>query len=1029
MIGNVKQYAQVDRKKLHNIYFMKIRLLILISLSIFFNTNAQVYLSEGFESGHKPTGWTEETVVGSVHWIYQTGGYSTDTLHPYTRKPPTAHSGTYNALFQVQPSGTFPKTKLVTAPINLGAAKRPELTFWHAQYAWGPPTDFDKLRVYYKVHKDSTWHLIGSYLELTEAWTQRSIFLPPTRLSSTYYLAFEGETNWGWGEVLDDIQVTERGIIPMKIKSYSIGASTVDIAPSSEKNVPVMIQGFNLYGNTGALKLDSMKFTSLNTHISDIKNLGVKLYVTNSPNFFVPTNQVGSAVNFSNGVAKFSNLNYTLGYGEKYFWLTYDVSDSAHYGDLLDAKLATGSVDLHFDTTGVVFNSNLYIQGDSIIYIIGGVRSSAPLKYHLPNAETSPAGNIKIYESAFYDDFSTNKGWTLGGDFERAAPQGKGGTMGGYPDPSVAYSVPNVLGTDLSGLGATPGDYENDVSAPYWAQSPVSNGFYYNNLRLIYKRQLNIESSDNASIDVSPDSGQTWINVWYNEGNINEAAWENNVIDLSSFNLDRKNGIITRFTLGPTDNSWTRSGWNIDNFAIAGNYIETDVGVSRLISPFNGCGHTSSDSVTVVVKNYGAKAVSVPIPVAFSINGGSTYIIDTIKSVIPFKDSVTHTFKQKINLSTAAIYNVIAKTVLNADEDNTNDSLVTKIYAQPTIIPSYSETFESSSGLWIPGGKNSDWEWGVPDPTLAPVPSGTKVWKTKLSGNYNNSEYSYIESPCFDFAAADRQMLKFNYWLSAEPKKDGFNIYYSKDNGQSWELLDTNNHNWPWPWYNDTIGATGERGWAGGGATWLNRKQLVPDDLSLATQGKIRFVFQSNSSTVTRGLAIDNVKLEKLPPDIGVSSFPAKDTCQYILPENTKVYIRNYGLTTLHINDTLRAGLNFQSESPRIESFLLTQNLSPGDSFIYSFNEKVNISNPQIYHMVAYTLIEQDPFFYFGNNDTASTSFEVWQNPITLLQDTISSRRPDTVVIRPHVEPEYSFLWMIILQDKLNMQRFQKHIM
>ena len=108
---------------------------------------------------------------------------------------------------------------------------------------------------------------------------------------------------------------------------------------------------FNLYGNTGALKLDSMKFTSLNTSINDIKNLGVKLYVTNTPDF-IPTNQVGSAVNFVNGIAKFSNLNYTLNYGEKYFWLTYDVSDSAHYGDLLDAKLAASSIDLHFDYYG-----------------------------------------------------------------------------------------------------------------------------------------------------------------------------------------------------------------------------------------------------------------------------------------------------------------------------------------------------------------------------------------------------------------------------------------------------------------------------------------------------------------------------------------------------------------------------------------------------------------------------------------------------------------------------------------------------
>jgi len=85
--------------------------------------------------------------------------------------------------------------------------------------------------------------------------------------------------------------------------------------------------------------------------------------------------------------------------------------------------------------------------------------------------------------------------------------------------------------------------------------------------------------------------------------------------------------------------------------------------------------------------------------------------------------------------------------------------------------------------------------------------------------------------------------------------------------------------------------------------------------------------------------------------------------------------------------------------------------MGPGDSLLYSFNEKVNISNPRVYNMLAYTLIEKDPFFYLGNNDTASTSFEVWQNPINDLTDSIYSRQPDTVVIRPRIDPNYSYLW------------------
>jgi hypothetical protein len=987
---------------------MKVRIINIIFLFIFFNSNAQVFLSEGFESGSKPTGWTDVPVVYNVLWRYRTGGYSTDTVHIYTRKPPTAHTGTYNALFQKESIGS--KTKLVTAPIDLSGAKRPELTFWHAQYAWGTD-DFDKLRVYYKVHKDSSWHLIGSYLELTEAWTQRSIFLPPTRLSSTYYLAFEGESNWGWGEVLDDIQVVERGIIPMNFKTYTIESSGETTVPSGEKNIPITKIFFNVYGNAGQLKLDTLKFTSLNTNIADIENLGVKLYITNTP-VFKPTTQIGSGVNFINGVAKFSNLNYTLTLGDKYIWLAYDIKDAANYGNLLDAKLAAKSIDLHFDTTGVAFNSNLFLQGDSVIYIIGGIRYSAPLYYHIPNTETSPTGNVMIYKSVFYDDFSSDKGWSLNGDFEKTAPQGKGGIIGGNPDPATAYSVPDVLGTDLTGLGAVQGDYENGVSSLYWAESPISNSYYYNDLRLIYKRWLNIESYDRASVQVSPDSGLTWVDVWNSQGNISEAAWGTEIVNLSSLGLDRKNGLITRFTMGPTDITDSRSGWNIDNFAIAGNYIETDVGVSRLISPLNGCSHTSHDTIKVMIKNYGANNIVQSIPVAISINGGISYITDTLKSGIPYGDSVLFIFRPTINLSVSAIYNTIVKTIMPNDDDITNDIVTSKLYIQPTIdLPAF-ETFESNSGIWIPGGIRSSWEWGIPESSLDPVPSGIKVWDTKLLGNYNNNEYSYIESPCYNFANFDRQLLKFSYWLSAELEKDGFNVYYSINDGKNWKLLDTNNYNWPLPWYNDTIRATGERGWVGGDASWHSIQQLIPDDLAIALKGKIRFVFQSDSNIAARGLAIDDVRIYPAPPDVGVSYIDIpKDACQFENPDSTRVYVKNYGHASLTSRDTIVVGVNFQSQPPVIDSFKLTSNLLPGDSIAYKIYLPMNISNAGIYNMFAYTMIEDDPHYYNTNNDTTWKSFHVWQNPITGLADSIYSRQPDTVVIRPRIDPQYSYLW------------------
>ena len=59
----------------------------------------------------------------------------------------------------------------------------------------------------------------------------------------------------------------------------------------------------------------------------------------------------------------------------------------------------------------------------------------------------------------------------------------------------------------------------------------------------------------------------------------------------------------------------------------------------------------------------------------------------------------------------------------------------------------------------------------------------------------------------------------------------------------------------------------------------------------------------------------------------------------------------------------------------------------------------------------AYTLIEDDPWFYEGNNDTASVAFTVFPKPDIGFLDTIQTREPDTVILRPYYNANYDYLW------------------
>ncbi len=263
--------------------------------------------------------------------------------------------------------------------------------------------------------------------------------------------------------------------------------------------------------------------------------------------------------------------------------------------------------------------------------------------------------------------------WILNGEFEHGSPMGLGGSQGN-PDPDYAYSGSNVIGTDLSGSGDYPGDYEKNLEKDQFnATSDTFDFTYYNDLSLRYMRFLNIGINDEVSIDVSSDGGNTWKEAWVNTGMILDDSWKLHEVDITALAARKKN-VRVRYNIGTTNDYWQLSGWNIDDFSITGNYVTRDVGISRIISPIDGCGHTNNDAVTVMVKNFGAMDSYGEIPLQYTL-GNSTPVKDTIKQVIPFGDSIQYTFKKKADLSVADVYSLTVTTKMAGDDDATNDAV------------------------------------------------------------------------------------------------------------------------------------------------------------------------------------------------------------------------------------------------------------------------------------------------------------------------------------------------------------------
>jgi len=187
---------------------------------------------EGFELGTVgpilPDCWMQEYVVGDLDW---------ETKHSSSHSGyGGAHGGDYYISIQYLPPGSY-TTKLITPVLNLSGLTSPILKFWHFQQEWAG--DQDVLRIYYKTSASGSWNLLQEYDNNVEIWTERTIPLPNT--SSSYYIAFEGETNRGRGILIDDVSIGEDIQYDLVLNVNPIGAGTTTGAGQYDENQPVTI--------------------------------------------------------------------------------------------------------------------------------------------------------------------------------------------------------------------------------------------------------------------------------------------------------------------------------------------------------------------------------------------------------------------------------------------------------------------------------------------------------------------------------------------------------------------------------------------------------------------------------------------------------------------------------------------------------------------------------------------------------------------------------------------------------------------
>ncbi|SEJ71213.1 Por secretion system C-terminal sorting domain-containing protein [Dyadobacter koreensis] len=400
-----------------------------------------------------------------------------------------------------------------------------------------------------------------------------------------------------------------------------------------------------------------------------------------------------------------------------------------------------------------------------------------------------------------------------------------------------------------------------------------------------------------------------------------------------------------------TANQYGGAGYSFDDIQITKE--SNDIELVKIIPPVSNNLIYNNQRISVVVRNNSAGDVY-DVPIKLQMNNGT--VVSQNISYIKGEADVTYQFSNIINFSSIGTYSIKVWTENNWDSKPDNNSVQIDVVST-AIISSfpYLQNFEAEAGNWQSAGINNSWAYGSPvSAKINSAASGSKAWKTNLSGTYNASEKSFLYSPGFAIAGMSNPTLSFSLAIDLKkcPDKlcDFAYVEYSTD-GNIWTKL----------------------GIYGSGTNWYNLKSdkdvwsvedytrwhvsTVPIPQGLKNV-RFRFAMQSDDSDNREGIAIDDVHIYDLANPIYSSG-----------PESSTV-------SKSDVNGA--SWINFTENDKIIASIQPNQDLGKIVVQTYLNQAAVRNSNGQYYHNRNFTIKPESTSFsefavirlYFTDSET-----------------------------------------------------------
>ena len=465
-------------------------------------------------------------------------------------------------------------------------------------------------------------------------------------------------------------------------------------------------------------------------------------------------------------------------------------------------------------------------------------------------------------ESTVSQSVQTNQMGLAGSDRYDYSNTNTLGRLRTFINSGIAYSGNRAISLDVSNTAS--GGNSNFLDGTFnLATYTVASDEIRLDFRYKHHGQVN---NANNKVWVRGNDTQPWIQVYdlfSNQSDIG-AFKKTGSIEISDFLNSNSQNFSSSFQVrwgqwGQQQAADDKSGagYTIDDIRVY--KVTDDIQMLSIDSPFvSSCGLSAATPVKITVKN-SMSTVKNNIPVKMRIDGGAI-ISETISSIAA-NTNLQYTFTATANLASFGNHIIQVWVDYPTDSYRENDTLSTTIVSSPLITSfPYLENFETNNGYWYSGGIKSSWEYGTPAAyRIKGAASGSKAWKTRLNGTYNDNERSYLYSPCFNITGLTNPTLSFSTAIDIEDCGaatlcDAAYVEYSTD-GINWIKLGATTQGYNW--YNRNY--AGNHVWSTQNYTrWHVATIPLPTSQS---QISLRFAMQSDDLVNRDGIAVDDIHI------------------------------------------------------------------------------------------------------------------------------------------------------------------------